>query len=142
MHCLARTIVAMMVIAFVALSPTGSQAAGQRSELSIQIQSYLNQMKVLTATPWSVDANYDLVGRPESQEMIWRGISENMTIAIMAAGPADIDQKIVDDLVDQACEPWSWENSQIHLALAHIGRRAITKYIDVIEATPVGENRA
>lgn len=131
----------LLLVTLAAVVPAPSQAAVQRSAISIQIHSYLDAMKGMTATPWSIDERYELVGRTESQRMTWQGTAENMVTAILTSGPSDIDEQIIDDLINQACDPWGWENPTINVALAHIGRPAITKLIDVIVATPQGGNR-
>jgi hypothetical protein len=135
---LARTIFAMLAVA---VSATEMPAA-ERSVTSVQIQEYLSQMKALTAVPWSIDVNYELVGRSEDKRMEWLELSRTMTWAVLVARPTDIDSVVVDDLVSQAVDPWGWESTQIHAALGHIGRRAVLRLVEVIETAPIAGNRA
>jgi hypothetical protein len=128
--------ISLMLVALAIFGPANAPAQSQRSDASVQIQKYLGEMKAITATPWSINEHFDLVGRPDAQATVWYGIAENMTKAVLATNPAAIDEQIVDDLVNQACDPLGWENPTIDMALAHVGPRAIVKLIDVIEAAP------
>ena len=110
-------------------------------EMLPRIREDLSQMKSITAMPWSIDEHYELIGRPESKMVAWNGIAANLKIAVTHSRPADIDDAIIDNLINQACDPLGWENPDIHTAIGHIGARAVARYVNVIEETPPGGNR-
>jgi hypothetical protein len=119
-----------------ALSIAGAHAQqSSRSATSLAVERSIEPMKRITAVPYRLDQDGNLVGRSEAAQQTWHELAAQLNRVVTSANPADVDNQAIGDILDQFQDRLGLAGYSLSPSVAHLGSRAVIEMVDRIKSS-------
>jgi hypothetical protein len=117
------------------LSIAGAYAQqSSRSPTSLAIERSIEPMKRITAVPYRIDQDGNLVGRSDAAEQTWHELAAQLNRVVTAANPADIDDQALGDILDQFQDRLGLAGYSLSPSIAHLGSRGVIEMVERVKS--------